>query len=340
MVPRVTIVIVAWNVREHLYACLRSLRDAGVDSWTQTIVVDNASADDTAEMVEREFPGVQLVRAGSNLGFSRGNNLALRTMSTEYAWVLNPDTIVPAGVIEALVAEMDANAGIGASAPRQIDGNGRVQFEAAVHLPTIWNAFCDLCLLSRLFPRSHVFARRKMGWWDHLDDRDVPGLAGSALLLRRAALDQVGLLDDTMFIVEDMDLCRRIAEAGWRIRYVGSVAITHFGGASIQRAGEGRQLQIGYQSFWLYLRKHEGATHAAILTAMAFVVSGFGLLMAAVLRWVPGLPAGVRRAHDKVPTVARSLMRWALADKPRFRHALAAPPQESMVRNRRPGTVL
>ena len=340
MMARITIVIVAWNVREHLYGCLRSLRDAGVDSWTKTIVVDNASADGTADMVEREFPTVQLVRAGSNLGFSRGNNLALRTVSTDYVWVLNPDTVVPAGALEALVEEMDANAAIGASAPRQVDGQGRVQFEAAVNLPTIWNAVCDLSLLSRLFPRSRMFAQRKMGWWDHMDDRDVPGLAGSALLVRRAALDQVGLFDDTMFYVEDMDLCRRIAEAGWRIRYVGSVAITHFGGVSVDRSREGRQLQIAYQSFWLYLRKHEGATRAAIMTAVVFVVSGFGWLMAAVLRWVPGLPAGLRRAHRAVPAIARALMRWALTDKPRFRHALAAPPREYVERNRRQGAVL
>ena len=340
MPARVTTVIVAWNVREHLYGCLQSLRDAGVDSWTKTVVVDNASADGTADMVEREFPNVQLVRAGSNLGFSRGNNLVLRTVATEYTWVLNPDTVVPAGVLEALVAEMDADAAIGAIGPKQIDGQGRVQFEAAVNQPTIWNAVCDLSLLSRMFPRSRVFARRKMGWWDHQDDRDVPGLAGSAMLVRRAALDRVGLLDETMFYVEDMDLCRRIAEAGWRIRYRGSVAITHFGGASVERAGEIRQLQIAYQSFWLYLRKHEGATRATMMTAVVFVVSGLGWFMAAVLQWVPGLPAGIRRAHRVIPAVARSLMRWALTDKPSFRHALAAPPRETVLRNRREGTVL
>src|SRR5688572_11864436 len=179
---RLTIVIVTWNVRDYLGDCLRSLMAAGVPAWAKVVVVDNASADGSAEMVEREFGFVHLMRAGSNLGFTRGNNLALRQADTEYVLLLNPDTLVPSGALEELVAVMDVHRSIGAVAPRQYSRDGRVQLEAAVDLPTVWNAFCDLTLLSRVFPRSRFFSRRTMGWWDHRDDRDVPGLAGSALL--------------------------------------------------------------------------------------------------------------------------------------------------------------
>jgi GT2 family glycosyltransferase len=323
---RLTIVIVTWNVRDYLGDCLRSLDAAGVPAWAKIVVVDNASTDGSADMVEQQFGFASLIRSGGNVGFARGNNLALRRLDTEYVLLLNPDTLVPAGALEALVAEMDADGSIGAAAPRQHSGDGRVQLEAAVGLPTVWNSFCDLALLSRIFPRSRVFGRRTMGWWDHRDDRDVPGLAGSALMLRRAALGRVGLLDETMFCAEDMDLCRRLADAGWRIRYVGTVGITHFGGASVKRSDAGLQRQIAYQSFWLYLRKHEGTLSAGLMTAMVFGVAAAGWVAMALLRAVPRLPQGVVDARDRFQEIGAALVRWALADKLAFRHPLAAPP--------------
>jgi GT2 family glycosyltransferase len=323
---RLTIVIVTWNVRDYLRDCLQSLIAAGVPAWAKVVVVDNASADGSAEMVEQEFGFVHLMRAGGNLGFSRGNNLALRLADTEYVLLLNPDTLVPAGALEALVAVMDVHRSIGAVAPRQYSRDGRVQLEAAVDLPTVWNAFCDLTLLSRVFPRSRLFSRRTMGWWDHRDDRDVPGLAGSALLIRRMALDQVGLLDETMFCAEDMDFCRRLAEAHWRVRYLGTIAITHFGGASIKRSNPGLQRQIAYQSFWLYLRKHDGPLVAGLMTATVLGVSLLGWIATAWLRVVPGLPSGLADARDRFFEIAVALLTWALANKTAFSHPLAAPP--------------
>jgi GT2 family glycosyltransferase len=323
---RLTIVVVSWNVCDYLECCLRSLATAGVPAWAHVVVVDNASADGSAEMVARQFEFVTLIRAGANLGFTRGNNLALRHAETEYVLLLNPDTVVPGGALEALVARMDNDSTIGAIAPRQHSGDGAVQFEAAVNLPTVWNAFCDLAFLSRIFPKSRLFSRRTMGWWDHLDEREVPGLAGSALLLRCNMLRDIGLLDETMFCAEDMDLCRRIATAGWHIRYAGSVAITHFGGASVKRSDAGLQRQIAYQSFWLYLRKHDGPVTAARMTAMVFAVSLAAWGATGILRIVPGLPQRLMELCDRLHRLAASLLKWAVADKSMFRHPLAADP--------------
>lgn len=323
---RLTILIVTWNVRDYLGDCLRSLVAAGVPAWAKVVVVDNASTDGSAEMVEQEFSFARLMRPGGNLGFTRGNNLALRLVDTEYVLLLNPDTLVPADALEALVAVMDGDQSIGAVAPRQHSRDGRVQLEAAVELPTVWNAFCDLTLLSRVFPRSRLFSRRTMGWWDHRDDCDVPGLAGSALLVRRTALDQVGLLDETMFCAEDMDLCRRLREAHWRIRYMGTIAITHFGGASIKRSNAALQRQIAYQSFWLYLKKHDGSFAAGLMTAMVFGVSLLGLIATVLLRAIPGLPSELAEARIRFHELAVALLKWGLADKTAFCHPLAAPP--------------
>ena len=329
---RVAIVIVSWNVRDYLEGCLRSLSEAGIPAWASVIVVDNDSPDATAEMVEREFPFVRLIKSGQNLGFTRGNNLALRDVDADYVWLLNPDTLVPAGTLEHLVGVMDRDSGIGVTAPRQVGGDGRVQYEAAVQLPRLWNTFCDLALLSRMFPKSRLFSGRLMGWWDHLDDRDVPGVAGSAMLIRTEALRQVGLLDEAMFCAEDMDLCRRIAAAGWRIRYIGSAAMTHFGGASIKRANQERQRQIAYQSFWVYVRKHDGRVAAAATAAMVWAVSAGGWCLTSLLRVLPGMSADIQAACDRYRSLARALMSWALADKTRFEHPLAVPLSSAAVR--------
>ena len=145
----------------------------------------------------------------------------------------------------------------------------KVQFEAAVNQPTIWNAVCDLSLLSRMFPRSRVFARRKMGWWDHQDDRDVPGLAGSAILVRRAALDRVGLLDETMFYVEDMDLCRRARALGATVAVANDVQVLHVRGVS----SRSRPLFVEWhkhRGFWRYFRKFEEPSRSRLQRLAVF----------------------------------------------------------------------
>lgn len=323
-----SIVIVTWKVRDMLSGCLRSLAEDGFDRSAQVIVVDNDSGDGTVAMVRSRYPWVHLIASPSNLGYSRGNNLALAHATGRYLLVLNPDTVVPPGAIRRLVEFAEAHPRCAAVSPRQLGADGRVQKEAAVNLPTLWNTFCDLTLLSRLFPRSRIFASRTMGHWNHEDDREVPAVAGSATLLRRAALDQVGPWDASMFYAEDMDLCLRLRRAGWSIAYLGSAAIVHYGGGSTRQANApGHYRRIGYQSFWLFLRKHRGRTAAA---GMALMVGWWSLLtLAALLPLVPlergtgALAAALRRRRD----IATALVEWSVSDKRRFRHHLADPAQ-------------
>ncbi len=327
---RLTVIIVTWNVRDHLAACLQSLADAGVPAWARIVVVDCASTDDSAAMVAERFRFAELVASTVNLGYSRGNNLALRQCRSPYALLLNPDTIVPPGALESMVEALDQDPRLGAVGPRQLSEDGTVQMEGAVHLPTIWNTMCDLTLLSRLFPRSRLFARRTMGWWNHLDDRDVPGIPGSAMMLRMEALEPGKLLDSTMFYVEDMDLCRRLACKGWRIRYLGSTAITHFGGQSTQQGDDqGLYRQIAFQSFWLYLRKHDGALKARALAASVAAVSLVGGAIVAVCRRLPGLSVRTRTSLERYARLLGALRRWSFSDKHRFAHPLATPADDA-----------
>jgi GT2 family glycosyltransferase len=331
-----SIVVVSWNVHDYLRGCLRSLEETGAAAWTEVIVVDNDSADGSAAMVRAAFPWVTLIESGSNLGFSRGNNLGLQRATGEFALLLNPDTVVRDGALRALVDYARANPATGAVGPRQIDGNGETCFEAAVNLPSVWNVFCDYFRLAALFPRSRLFNRRLMGYWDHESDRDVEGLQGSALLLRRAALDQVGLLDESMHYAEDMDLCLRLQRAGWRIRYLAAPSIVHYGGRSSDRAGnEPLRYQIAFQSFWYFLYKHHGRFAAFRLSGVMAAWSVGALLAAAAARLAGalGLPAAHRASS--LGAVGRAMLRWSVCDKGSFRHHLARPLALDATRSRR-----
>jgi len=327
--PALSVVVVTWNVRDLLLDCLASLEADGVPSWAETFVVDNASSDGTGAMVAARFPWARLIASPINLGYSRGNNLAVPECAGRAILFLNPDTMVHPGTLRRMVDYLVAMPRCGAVGPRQLGADGRVQYEAAVELPGLWNTLCDLTLLSDVFPRSRVFCGRKMGWWDHLDDRDVPAVSGAALMVRREALAAVGLLDEQLFMAEDIDLCLRLREAGWTVHYLGSAPILHYGGESMKRAGlGGRSFQIAYQSFWLFLRKHGRPWAAAGLTAMAFGWSVAALALtsiaAPVLRGEGGRARLVRRGRS----IAIHLLRWSVANKRRFHHPLAAAPAE------------
>src|SRR6202043_80046 len=134
--------------------------------------------------------------------------------------------------------------------------------------------FCDYFKVALLFPQSKIFNGRLMGYWDHESDREVPGISGSAMLLRRTALAQVGLLDEHLHYVEDMDLCLRLHQSGWTVQYVASSSILHYGGASFKRAGNNLlRVQIAFHSFWVYLCKHHGRLTALRLSCVMSIWS-------------------------------------------------------------------
>jgi GT2 family glycosyltransferase len=328
--PRsLSICIVTWNSREFLCGCLSSLEDFGVSAWAEILVVDNASTDGTVDMVRARFQWAKLIQSEQNLGYSRGNNVALRQAHGEFLLLLNPDTIVRNGSIERLLDAIDADPKIGVVGPLQVDRDGQVQYEAAVNLPTIWNVLCDFTRFSKLFPTSSIFCGRKLGHWDHLDDREVPAVAGSAMLVRREVLRKVGLFDETMFYAEDMDLCRRTRDAGWKVFYAASAPIVHFGGGSTKNSLEtGRQLQIALQSMWLYLRKNRGpmgSWHLSVSICLWSAAVMTVLWPAALLTKVLGKADS---AINSFLPIAKSLFLWSLVDKRTFRHHLAIPLDE------------
>lgn len=194
----------------------------------EVIVVDNSPASGLAAMLAREFPGVRYVRTEGNYGCAYGNNFGLRLAAGRYPLIVNPDIIVRPGALDELVAFMDSHPDIGLAGPRLLRPDGTID-ESCYRFPTLGTWLYRRTPLGRLpFARAAV-DRYLMADFDHAADRDVDWLLGAAFIVRRAALEQVGPMDERYFMYfEDTDWCRRFWEGGWRVTYHPAAELVHF----------------------------------------------------------------------------------------------------------------
>jgi GT2 family glycosyltransferase len=273
----VATVIVNWNTRELLRRCLETLIE-GTRAAQSIWVVDNASGDGSAEMVREVFPGVRLLASERNLGFAAANNLALRRVPpSRYVLLLNPDTEVPAGAVDALVAYLDGHPEVGAAGVQLLNPDGSLQ-RSYGHFYSFFASFSRNLLVSRLLRRQPGTVAGGAA----AEARPVDWLVGACLMLRSEALAQVGLLDDRFFMYgEEADLQWRLRKAGWRIALLPNVHITHYGGQSSKQAPVKMMIQE-YRSRHLLIRKHRslltwGLYVAKALCALQFWISYWGL---------------------------------------------------------------
>ncbi len=253
--PTLSVCIVNWNTRELLRACLRSLYQHPPDEPFEVIVVDNASADDSAKMVQAEFPQVILIPNKENLGYARGNNQAIQRARGEFILLLNPDTEVRPDTLSNALRFMREHPEVGAIGARQRFPDGRVQ-PSVRGFPTPRNLLFEVLGLARLFPRSRLFAAYRMHWFTYDRPMPVDQPMGTFLMVRRAVIEQVGLMDEAFpLFFNDVDWCYRIWQAGWQIWFVPAVEIVHHGGAStrqIRRAA----LRESHRALERFYRKH------------------------------------------------------------------------------------
>ena len=258
-----SVIIVNWNTREMLAECLRSIEDCRLKiedcpSSIETIVVDNASADGSASMVREQFPVVRLIENTENVGFAAGNNQGIRATTGRYVVLLNPDTEVVPDALGTLAAFMDAHPRAGACGPRLLNADGSVQPSAHPML-TPGRELWRLLFFDRLLPRATYPMHR----WDPATPRRVEVIKGACLALRREALEQVGLLDEDYFMyTEEVDLCHRLALAGWELWWAPRAAVVHYGEGSSKQAREEMYLQL-YRSKVQFYRKFGGERRAA-----------------------------------------------------------------------------
>ena len=279
--PKLSVLIVSWNVRDMLTACLDALLREVDGMAAEVIVVDNASSDDTVAMLRREYPGVRVIANADNVGFPIANNQALRIARGEYVLYLNPDTEVGAGSVRACVAALDADATIGMAGCKLVLEDGSVQLECARRAYYLRHLCMEVLYLHMLFPRSRIFGDHVMSWWDHEGERDVEAICGAFMLARRDVALQVGGLPEDIFMYhEDVAFCVHVRRAGWRIRYLGQYSTLHRWRGSSRRSTAKLALLEGEYKLQL-LRDTQGPWHAragraifAVRCAVRFVVGG------------------------------------------------------------------
>lgn len=235
--PMLSILIVTWNVRDLVLACIESICADSDAPSLEIIVVDNASSDGTAEEVVQRFPDVRVLANTQNVGFPRANNQALNVARGQYVLFLNPDTEVCPGTLGACLAELQANPDIGLAGCRLEYHDGSIQYEGARNAYRFRHLMYELLYLHMLFPHSRVFGHHRMGDWDHRGTRDVEAVNGAFMMVPRAlALSVGGLPEDLFMYHEDLSFCLRLRRAGYRLRYLGDVRTIHHCGQSSRRS--------------------------------------------------------------------------------------------------------
>ncbi len=295
----ISILTVSWNVRELLRQCLRSIRQQTAEGKRQVeiIIVDNASSDGSVEMLRNEFPDTRVVANSENIGFTRGNNLALAMAHGRYLFLLNPDTQLRPNALETLTAYMDAHPRIGIVGPQLYYADGSLQ-SSRRRFPTLATAFLESTKLQQWFPQNRVLARYYM--LDTRDDetQEVDWINGSAMFVRREAYDQVGGFDEGFFMYsEELDWCYRIKQAGWKIIYLPAAQVTHYEGKSSEQVIAQRDIYF-HSSKIRFFRKYRGAIIAETLRAFLLLMFLYQIVEEG-LKWLLGHKRALRAQRVK-----------------------------------------
>lgn len=252
-----SICIVTYKSRSYLQACLCSIYENPPDGEFEIVIVDNFSDDGTLEMLMEEFPGVYVIENASNLGFTAPMNQALQKGGGKYLLQLNPDTLIHPQAFNRLVSFMESQHEVGICGPKVLNTDGSLQKPCRRGESRPWAVFTYFIGLSSLFPKSKLFGEYLMNYMDEDETHEVAGVSGSCMLIRREVINQTGYLDERFFAYqEDADYCFQARDRGWKIYYVPTAQITHYGGQGGSRVQPYRSIYEWHRSYWLYYRKN------------------------------------------------------------------------------------
>ncbi|HXG01382.1 MAG TPA: glycosyltransferase family 2 protein [Bacteroidota bacterium] len=259
-----SIVIVTWNSLDHLRRCLASLKESPPQARFELIVVDNASSDGTVEFLRAYDGDVRLIANTENRGFAAANNQAFEIARGRYVLLLNPDTVVHRGALDALVQFMDARADAAAAGPALRNEDGTLQ-QTGVRFPNNLNILFEALFLDRLFPRSKIFGRHKELYADASVPRRVEYVQGSCMIVRSDVMRKVGGLDERFFLYfEEVDWCKQMMQAGYGVYICPSAAVTHLANVRLGHYDE-RRLVHYHRSLILFYQKHYSAFRQTML---------------------------------------------------------------------------
>jgi GT2 family glycosyltransferase len=265
-----SIVIVNWNTRDLLRQCLESIYAGVAPISLEVIVVDNASMDGSADMVAEGFPGVNLIRSPGNLGFSAGNNLALKTVGGRYVMLLNPDAELLPDAVGVMVGFAEEHPEAGVVGPMLLNSDGSLQKNGR-KFPGLLR---EILGLTRLYRLIWGYYDRKMGWGreDFNITAKVDEVSGACMLVRKAAIDQTGGLDERFFMYyEEVDWCLRMKKAGWETYYLPDAHVKHHWAQGAKQTGL-QGSRIFHDSQYRYFLKHHGLAQALVLRCLSLLL--------------------------------------------------------------------
>jgi N-acetylglucosaminyl-diphospho-decaprenol L-rhamnosyltransferase len=273
------VVVVNMNGGDEVVGCVRSVYESAGDLQMTVALVDNDSHDGSDRAVANAFPEVRIIKNRSNRGFPAAANQGMRETSSEFILLINPDAEVAAGTLEGFlkVASDHPRAGAIGALTRNPDGS---IYPSARRVPSLPLGLAHT-LLGHVWPGNPWTRRYRMATWDRTTERPVDWVSGSSMLLRRAALDQVGIFDEGFFMyVEDMDLCTRLRAAGWEVWFSPQLEIVHIGGTAT--AGKRRMTLEHSRSIYRYFVKHRSSGWRSVLRPPAWLLLR---LWAAFVSW-------------------------------------------------------
>jgi GT2 family glycosyltransferase len=293
-----SIVIVNYNVEHFLAQCLTSVRKATAVFETagfqaEVWVVDNRSVDGSCERVARDFPEVKLLALDENVGFSRGNNEAIRKSCGDWILLLNPDTVIPEDALVKTYNYVQKHPKLGGVGVPMVDGQGRYLPESKRGLPSPWAAFCKISGIYRLSESSAQLNRYYQGHLAQNEDAQIEILSGAFMWMRKSALDEVGLLDEQYFMYgEDIDLSWRLLQGGWENHYFAGTSIIHYKGESTKK-GSLNYILVFYKAMLIFARTHFKGSEGKVLLSFIQLAIYFRAALAIVSRVVKkwALPA-------------------------------------------------
>jgi GT2 family glycosyltransferase len=308
---QISVIIVSWNAREYLRGCLESIRKTGSSVVHEVIVVDNASTDGSAEMAEKEFAEVILIRSKENLGFARANNLGIKRATGSILALINSDVVVHPNCFQELAAFLEREPKVGLAGPKVFGRDGGLQASCG-RLPTVWNITCEFLLLNKLFRGSPLFAGFQMKIDDSNRCTEVEVLSGCFWVARAEAVAKVGGLDEGFFFyAEDIDWCKRFRDGGWKLMFVPQAQATHFGGGSSSNAPLRYCVEI-LRANLIYWKKHHGNLGRFTYWLLAMIQHSIRLVIRGTARL-----AGVAKSDETKHKVKEHIvcLRWLLTGK-------------------------
>jgi len=278
-----TIALVTWNSEDEIAECMNTLFHATAKIpglKLETVVVDNNSTDKTVQVLESFLrvtdQNIVFIKNDDNLGFTKACNQAIHASTGDYIFILNPDTEILDSAISDMMKYLDDNESVGVVAPQLLDFHRQIQFSCRT-FPNYWDMFSEMLMLATIFPRSEFFSRWKMRYFDHNSLREVDQPMGAALLLKRKVLEAVGGLDERFIMFyNDVDFCKRISDAGFKLVFYPEAKVKHMQGISVYKDRSG-MIKIWNLDCLRYFKKHN---YIPFLYPLLFV----GLKITGVLR--------------------------------------------------------